>query len=127
MPEISRMSGPGPAPLARAIHFHLKNGKSRDFEGAVEKIHAALSKRDWPNYVWYDLVDGGYSPTYVVVLPRADWAGFAPGETTFGAAIREEYGDEAAGIFEALSGSVAKQWSETIAYRPDLSYVPASE
>ncbi len=128
--SVSNLSNPadGLKPLARVIFFQLKPGHERAFTAAVGKIHGVLSEMDWPAYEWYSLVDGGYSPTWVVVLPRDNWAGFAPGEKSFFDVVAEALGDEeAAEVFKALGSSTAKQWSHTIAWREDLSYMPASE
>ena len=127
IPEISRPAAGGPTPLARILVFHVKFGMSRQFEGAVAKIHAALNEvEDWGSYFWYERVEGGPVPTYVVSLPSANWAGFAPHEPGLAAVVGKEYGDQAAAIFEALEGAVESEDTYTIAYRKDLSHIPSA-
>ena len=126
IPELSRSAGET-MPLARVLVFHLKYGKAREFEAAVMKIHQALGKIDWPHYEWYALVDGGWGPTYVVSLPRANWAGFVPGEKSLPEVVGEAYGDEADGIWEAFEETVASQESYSVTFRSDLSYIPGGE
>ena len=117
----------GPSAMYRAVFFHLKQNGQRAFMEAVGKAHAAIGKTNWPsNYIWYEVVDGGRIPTLILVLPRANWAAFAPQEKSFAEMLLEAYGEEEAGaILAAFGDSTALQWSETGAYRPDLSYVPA--
>jgi hypothetical protein len=125
IPEISHPA-PGPMALNRVLHFHLKPGSWVAFEAAVAKVHAALQKQeDWPHYTWYAVVDGGPTPTYLAVLQRQNWAGFDPGDKDVGAAVRAEYGDDAPAVWNAVFENVAKQWSHTVAYLPELSYIPA--
>lgn len=124
MPEISNPAG-GPQPIARIYEFRVRPGHAFAFEEAVGKIHAALMKHDWPHYEWYVLVDGGRTPTYAAVVPRENWAGFAPGETSMMEAVAGEYGDDARSIFEAFGATVEAQEAFTIVYREDLSYLPS--
>ena len=127
IPEISRPAAGEPTPLARILVFHVKFGKSRQFEGAVAKIHAALNDvEDWGNYLWYELVEGGPVPTYVLSLPSANWVGFTPHEPGFAAIVGKKYGDQAAAILAALDDAVESEDSYTIAYRKDLSYIPSA-
>jgi hypothetical protein len=126
MPQLSNPGGPS-AGVNRVIYFHVHSGKQQQFEGVIAKIHAALSKVEggWPAYHWYEMLTGSL-PTYVVALPRANWAGFAPGETPFGEAIAAEYGaDGAKKIFEALGDAVEHEYSYISVFRADLSYLPA--
>ena len=125
-PELSRPMG-APAPMARAIFFHLKPGQDRVFSSAVAKIHAALEEQqDWSPYEWYSVEDGGKQPTWVVVLPRENWAGFEP-SGDLGEVMSAKYGEEAPAIWASLFGAVAGQYSHTMAFPAELSYSPMSE
>ena len=126
MPELSN-PGSGPSSVSQVIFFHVRPGKQQQFEGVIGKIHAALGKVEggWPAYIWYE-VSTGSLPTYVVSLPRGNWAGFEPGDTSLGAAVAAEYGAEGAGkIFEALGDAIEHQHSYITVLRTDLSYLPA--
>lgn len=125
-PEISNSMG-APAPLARVVHFHLKPGHEQAFRGAIEKIHQALSDKNWPPYEWYIVADGGHQPTWIVVLARNSWAGFEPSDPDFATVVGQTYGEEAAGIFADLTGAIAGQYSHTIAFPAGLSYTPAGQ
>lgn len=126
------LTNPGDGPpfaLSRVIYFHVRPGKQRQFLEAVGKIHAALSKVEggWPAYFWYEIVDGGTIPTYVVSLGRKSWADFDPGDKNMAAVISAEYGAEGtAELFAAIGDAVEHEHSYTAAFRADLSYLPAA-
>lgn len=128
-PELSSPPSGPPSRVSRVIYFHLHPGKERQFAEAVGKVHAALQEVEggWPAYLWYELVSGSL-PTYVLSLPRADWAGFDPGDRKMGAAIAAKHGEEAAkAIFERLFEAVEGQYSYFSVLRTDLSYFPEAE
>lgn len=122
MPELSNPAD-GPGNVLRVIQFAVRPGHAGAFEQGVAKIHAALSEHDWPSYLWHSLVDGGRTPTYAVVLPRENYAGFAPGETTF----MEALGEDGPAILQAMGAATESQMSFTLQLRTDLSYFPASD
>jgi len=117
---------PGPKALTRVIHFHVKNGMQGKFSGAIDKIHKAIGETDWPsNYDWWEVVDGGDIPTYVLALPRDNWAGFEPADPSMSEMLAGVYGAEGVQEIFAAFESVDEEHSATYAYRADLSYVPA--
>lgn len=128
LPEISRLPEGGISPLARVLVFEVTWGRADEFLGAIAKIHAAIGELDEPGaYIWYELVDGGSVPTFVASLPRENWAGFAGFEPEdVGKAVMARYGADGASVFEAMESSVESEVRYTIAYRADLSYVPAT-
>jgi hypothetical protein len=126
LPSISR-SADGPGNLSRIFEFHLHPGHEQAFMGAISEIHAVLSERDRPPYDWYALVDGGEIPTLVVGLPRDNWASMAPPDPDLGAVMAEALGGEkAAMLWETIGKATRKQLNYTLAFRPDLSYMPSS-
>jgi quinol monooxygenase YgiN len=127
---MTTVSNPAAAPgnVSRIYEFLVYPGKRAAFEAAVSKLHEALSAQEsWPHYEWYTLVDGGRMPTYAVVLPRENWAGFAPGDMTLVEAMSEKYGDEAGKIMQSFGEATEAQTGYTLVFRPDLSYIPAGE
>lgn len=127
MPELSNPGSGGPRGVSQVIYFHVRPGKQQQFQGVIGKIHAALGKVEggWPSYLWWELATGSL-PTYVVSLPRDNWAGFAAGDTPLGAAVAAEYGpEETKKIFEALGDAVEHEHSYISVLRADLSYMPA--
>ena len=128
-PELSNPPSGPPSGVSQVIYFHVNQGMAQQFVGAIKKVHAALGKVEggWPSYLWYDLASGSL-PTYVLSLPRANWAGFAPGDPSLFDAVAAEYGPEdAQSIFAEFSAAVEHQHAFFSVFRGDLSYMPASE
>lgn len=128
--KVSRPpEGEGPMPLSQVITFHVRYGKSEEFTYLVKKFHKAIEKTNWPvHYLWYQLVNGGEAGTYVLVLPRANWAAFKPQEKSFAAMLEEAYGrPEAESLLKKWSRIMKGASSHTSRYRPELSYIPASQ
>ena len=125
-PDISR-PGAGPMPVSRVIEFVLHSLQEDQFAAVIAKIHAALDEQeDWPSYEWYQLIDGGEVPTFVVVLSRNSFAEFAPRDPAFEAVVGAKYGEETAAIFGSLAETIKVHRVSTIAFRSDLSYFPES-
>jgi hypothetical protein len=114
-----------PSKMSEVLHFMVKPGKTAVFRNAINRIHEAIGKTGWPvNYFWYELVNGGEGPRFVLVLPRNSWAEMAEPETPFPAMLTKAFGPfEAGEIMKALGESEKSQSSEMLEYRADLSYV----
>jgi len=72
-------------------------------------------------------VNGGQTGTYVLSLPRNSWADFEdkPDVKPFRDMLKEAFGQaEADSIVDRIDHAVEKEMSETIQFRPDLSYLP---
>ena len=62
---------------------------------------------------------------FLLSQARANWAEFQPPDKTLDVLLEEAYGKkEGAAILAALRKAVRSVYSETIKYRPDLSYIP---
>ncbi len=123
-PDNSKM----PSKFAEIITFYVRYGKGSDFRSAIGRVHFAGEKTKWPvHYEWYALANGGDTGTYVLVLPRANWADFEdkPDVKPFRDMIKEAFGQaEADSIVNGIDASVQRETSEIIQFRPDLSYLP---
>lgn len=130
LPQVSLplAGGEGPTPLSSVITFHLNMGGEAEFPYVIRKFHQAIQKTNWPrNYLWYALANGGEHPTYYLVLPHANWAGFKPPAKPFPVMLEEAYGrEEAAALLKQLSKLIHCQRSQVLRYRADLSYRPAA-
>jgi hypothetical protein len=130
LPDVSRQ-GDTPSPMSQVIHYQLNMGAEREFRSAMKKVHEAIGKAglDW-HYGWYELVDGGEHPTFVLVLALRGWAdlGPNPAEPTFPAMLAKAYGEyEAEELLKSIDRSAKSARSEVLKYRPDLSYMPAAK
>lgn len=116
-----------PSPMSAVTIFVLHPQTQTAFEDAVKKITAAINKQpDYPKTSGFlQLANGGEGPTYVLLSQRQGWADFAPPAKTLADVVSEAYGkDGAEAIFKTLRETVAHTYTETAAYRADLSYVP---
>jgi hypothetical protein len=118
-----------PAAMVSVTSFLLKPESVNDFIDAVKKINEGIKKT---NYAvqgpgrWYQLINGGEVPLYVLVGDRATWAAFQPNDKTLDAMMEEAYGKEqGAAILAAGRKAIRSQTTSASKYRPDLSYVPA--
>ncbi len=128
--KVSRPEeGEGLAPMSAGIEFQVRQGKNEEFNHLVGKFHKAIEKTNWPvHYKWYALVNGGAGGTYVLVLPRENWASFAQPEKLFPAMLEEAYGrQEAESLLERWSKAVKGTRSSISRTRPDLSYFPSGQ
>ena len=116
-----------PAPLTAVSIYVLHPGAAPDFTAAIKKINDALGKQaDWPkNSGWLQLANGGEGPTFVLLNSRKNWADFAPLPKTVAEVLTEAYGKETSDqLQKTIRDSTARLFTETAAYRADLSYVP---
>jgi hypothetical protein len=117
-----------PAPLISVTHFMVNQEGVNDFVEAVKKIGDAIKKTNYPlagPSRWYQLVNGGETPHFVLVGDRANWAAFQPPTMkSLDTMVEEAYGKEAGdAILATLRKAVRSTYTETLQYRPDLSYV----
>lgn len=121
-----------PAPLVSVTHFMLNSDGARDFVEGVKKVNDGIKKTNYPGSGasrWYQLVNGGVGPHFVLVGDRANWASFQPPtDKTLDAMMEEAYGKEqGAAILSSLRKAIRSVYTEALQYRPDLSYVAASK
>lgn len=128
LPAVSRSGDAGPpAAMSLIVFIHLNQGKTGDFTHLMQKIHEASGKTEWPvRYNWYALANGGEHPTFVVVLPRSNWADFEDPEVSFPAMLEQAFGRaESTDLLDKLGETIHCQRSEIVRYLPELSYMPA--
>lgn len=117
-----------PTKMIAVTHFMLKPDGINDFVEGVKKVGEGIKKTSYPlsgtNH-WYQLVNGGEGPHFVLVGERANWASFQPPtDKTLDAMMEEAYGKEqGAAILSSLRKAIRSVHSEALQYRPDLSYV----
>lgn len=129
LPKVSKPPESAvPSKFSEVITFHVRPGKGEDFSSAMARISEAIEKTKWPvHYLWYALASGGNAGTYVLVLPRANWADFEekPDVKPFPEMLKEAFGPaEADSITKRLDSSIESETTEIVQFRPDLSYLP---
>jgi len=125
----NRDNSPLPPKYSEILSLRVKFGKDGDFRAALGKISDAERKVNPSSHVSiFELVNGGYSGTYVVSFPRPHWADFEqdPNAKSIPQALTEVYGaDEANSTMAAIDNSIESEYSEILKFRQDLSYIPA--
>lgn len=116
-----------PSPQVEVVHYVLHPGMEKDFEEVIDRLRAALAQAQGsPVHTWYELVVGGESPGYMLMVPRQGWADFEAAAPTLDAVLERAYGPEQArALSQSLAAAVDHVRSELWSYRQDLSYFPA--
>jgi hypothetical protein len=122
-------NSPLPSKYAQVEILRIKAGKLGDFRTAVAKISEAERKANPSVHVSiYQLVNGGYNGTFVVIFPRSSWGDFqeSPNTKPMTQALTEAYGaDETNATMAMLDNSIESEYTEILEFRQDLSYIPA--
>ena len=120
---------PLPSKYGAVEIIRVKVGKTADFRTALGKISEAERKANPSVHVEiYELLNGGYSGTFVVIFPRPNWAAFEenPNMKPMAQVLTETYGaDETNSTMATLENSIESEYSEIIQFRQDLSYILA--
>lgn len=116
-----------PGPMIAVSTYHLNPDSVNDFMDAVKKVNEGIKKTNYavsgPSR-WYQLVNGGEVPTFVLVGDRANWAAFQPNDKTLDVMMGEAYGkDQGAAILVSLRKTFRSLQTSIYQYRPDLSYI----
>lgn len=116
-----------PAPLLSVTTYLLRPDAVSDFVEAVKKINEGIKKTNYavsgPSR-WYQLVNGGENPTFVLIGERANWAAFSPNDKTLDVAMAEAYGkDEGPALMASLRKTFHSIHTSIYQYRQDLSYI----
>jgi hypothetical protein len=116
-----------PPKLLSVMTVYAKPEKVADYLNAVSKIPEALEKAQSPTRYWFSrVVAGGRLPAFTVVFPHENWAAIAPSGTPFRKMLEEAHGQtEADAILRSLSDAAYGSRNVILAYREDLSYIPA--
>ncbi|HET6982024.1 MAG TPA: hypothetical protein VFI53_07780 [Myxococcaceae bacterium] len=125
--SLTPPSATPPTPYSFLTFFLLKPEGVNDFQEAVKKINEGIKKTNWKQQgpsSWYQLVNGGEGPMYVLAGGRDNWAAFAPNEKSLDVMMEEAFGKDGAAILAKARNAIRSSRTETIKYRPDLSYVP---
>jgi hypothetical protein len=126
LPDVSRPRDGEPAPMSELNHYLLNMGTEDEFLSTMKKIHEAIGKSTWNvNYAWYQLVDGGEHPAFVLAFPMKGFADMAPADPPFPAMLEKAVGrHDAAELMKSVDRCVKSVRTEIVRYRPDLSYLP---
>lgn len=117
-----------PSKSMQVFHYSVRPGSAARFERAVRAARESLLRQaDAPPHTWYELIVGGDTPGYMLMVARDDWAGYdARGESLESLVAGVADTTRTQGLLEDLAASVAEAKVETWDYREDLSLIPQS-
>ncbi len=125
--SLSAPSAAPPSAYTFLTFFSLKSEGVNDFIDTVKKINEGIKKTNYRQAgpsAWFQLVNGGEGPMYLLAGSRENWAAFAPNEKSLDQMMEEAYGKEqGAAILASGRKAIRFTRTETIKYRPDLSYI----
>ena len=133
LPKLSNpdTSSSTPSKFEELITFRIHRDKIGAFRAALARVSEAVKKTNWPvHYEFYELVNGGYDGTFLLVEPHANWADFEekPDVKPLRDMLKDAFGAaEADALYQQLEGPIENESSEIIQFRPDLSYMPAGK
>ena len=132
LPKLSIAPNEGFSPSAKlaVTRWLVKPEEVESFLAAQAKIKDALAKAEHLGHLrWFELVNGGESPQFLMLADRDNWASYehAP-DANLDSIMEKTYGkDQALSIMLDIRRAVRSQYVETWQYRPDLSFVPAAK
>jgi len=127
--SIAPKEGFSPSAKLKVTRWLVKQEEVESFLAAQAKMKDALAKAEHlGNLRWFELVNGGETPQFLMLVDRENWAAYeqAPDEN-LPSIMERTYGkDQAATIMGDVRRAVRLQYVETWQYRPDLSFVPSA-
>lgn len=129
--DMGRAGGPKPAdpptPYFTVQHFILNADAMPGFVESAKRVSAAVDKANYPapKGLWYQLLNGGESPHFVLVTPRKNWAEFEPPKETLDEAVKRGGAAEGTAALMNLRKGTKRQWTEIVRHNDELSYHPA--
>ena len=129
-PELSHeQPDEGPYEYFWVYTYHIKAGMGRQFYAAAEAITGALKDAAWPETWWFTWqLDGERMPAMSLVIPNANWAGFADPEQSAFEAVSAAKGESTAAEMWADLFSTVESVSSTVYHRhADLSFAAGGD
>jgi hypothetical protein len=128
LPNLSLAPKDGFSPSAKlaVTRWLLKQEDVERFIAAQSRIKNALEKAEYSGRLrWYQLVNGGETPQFLMLVDRDNWAAYEHAfDENLDDIMEKTYGkDRAASIIGDVRRAVRSQYVETWQYRPDLSFV----
>ena len=123
--SLSRLPPPesAPTPLVSLTTYSVKPGHDAALTAAIGKLNTALNAGKYPLHsVWYRLTNGGSTPTYAVVTPRANMASF---DVAILGALEKQLGKAGTDtLVKEFFDNVTGVTTELLQRRADLSHAP---
>jgi hypothetical protein len=127
--EVSALGAAKETPnMAEIAVFQVQFGKTAQFYEAVRQFHNALRKAGTTQrYEWFELLNGGETPQFMLFLPRRNWAAFDTERGLLLGALEKSVGTKKSSeIFTQFTTTVKSSRRYAVRLRPDLSSLPTS-
>ena len=113
------------AKMMTITHYFVKPGGIEAFLDGLKRVKAGVEKTKYAGkpFRWYQLVNGGEGPHYVVVTDRAAWSDMQPPTQTLTEMMKQANGADDKTV-QTIRESIDHTMSEMAEYRADLSYLP---
>ncbi|HBD08921.1 MAG TPA: hypothetical protein DCZ69_11735, partial [Syntrophobacteraceae bacterium] len=122
---VSRAGAGNQVPnMAEVAMFQLHFGKSAQFYETLPKFAQVMDKyRSSVRFEWFELLDGGETPLFMVVVPQANWSGFDNlKESVMDQMVLLMGKQKALALLDRMGASVKSQRRDLVRLRQDLSY-----
>jgi hypothetical protein len=115
--------------MAEIAVFELQFGKTAQFYQAVRQFHDAMQKAgSSERYEWFELLNGGEGPRFMLFLPRRNWAAFNSQTGFLSEALEKSLGKKKSEKLIAQFGAAVKSYHRSaVRLRPDLSKLGPTE
>jgi len=127
--EVSALGTAKETPtMAEIAVFQVQFGKAVQFYEAIRQFHQALQKAGSPErYEWFELLNGGEMPQFMLFLPRRNWAAFDTQSGFLLEALAKSVGTKKSSeLFAQFTAAVKNYRRYAVRLRPDLSNLPTS-
>ena len=117
-----------PSKSVHVFHYTLRAGTQARFENVLKTAREALGRMEHaPTQTWYELVVGGGTPGYMLMIAREGWADYGQHDGNLERLITASGDHETQRrLLDDLAAAVVEVTSETWNYRKDLSYIPGN-
>lgn len=117
-----------PSRLVHVIEHRLRAGGEAQFEKVLRVVREAYAGRvQPPAYAWYELIDGGERPSYLLWLPAESWSDLASSAVGLRDLIAGARLGDAEELQRSLADVVTRTVSETWSWAQNLTYLPGAE
>jgi hypothetical protein len=111
--------------MAEVVVFQLHFGKSAQFYETLPTFAQVMDKyKPSVRFEWFELLDGGETPLFMVIVPQANWSGFERmQESVMDQMVKMLGKQKALAVLDRLGASVKSQSRDLVRLRHDLSYL----
>lgn len=115
-----------PSTSVQVFHYTVRAGTQARFENVLQAVRETLGHMEHaPAHTWYELVVGGGTPGYMLMIAREGWADYGRHDGNLERLIAASGDRETERrLLDDLAAAVVEVKSETWSYRKDLSYIP---